>query len=239
MTAYDAIRYVHILAGSIALASFWTAATLRKGSSGHGIVGRTFLISMGVISISGLFIALAEFGRDRPVFASFLLYLVLIVVTPCWLGWRAMRDKRDVKRYTGPIYHTLAWLNLAAGAIMLMLGIVYEQLIIAAVSGVGLATGTLMLRFARQGTTDRQWWLRRHYTFMIGAGVGAHVAFLNLGLPRLLPAEWGIVAQRLSWFLPFVMFLIARTWLDRKYAPRRAAQPADARYGDEGAGASS
>jgi hypothetical protein len=226
MIAYDAIRYIHILAGTTALAAFWTAATLRKGSGGHRIVGQTFLISMGLISLTGVFIALAAFSRNQPVFGSFLLYLVLIVVTPCWLGWRAIRDKRDVKRYTGPVYHALAWANLGAGAIMLVLGIRYEQLIIAAVSGVGLATGPLMVLFARREQTDRQWWLARHFTFMLGAGLGAHVAFLNLGLARLLPAQFGTMAQRLSWFVPFVVFLIARLYLRRKYGPRRAVQPA-------------
>src|SRR5262245_41366582 len=104
MTLYDAIRDIHIIAGTIALATFWTAATLRKGSAGHRIVGRTYLISMAVIAVTGVYIALAAFERGRPVFGAFLMYLVVIVATPTWLGWRAVRDKRDVKRYTGAIF---------------------------------------------------------------------------------------------------------------------------------------
>lgn len=223
MSLYNLNLYVHILAGTAALASFWTAAALRKGSGRHRSVGSVFLISMLAVAITGVGIGLAALGRGQTVFGSFLMYLVLIVITPCFLGWRAVRDKNDVKRYTGVAYHALAWGNLIAGGIMLVQGIRYEQLIIAAVSGVGLATGPLMLRFAWRPPTDRQWWLSRHFTFMLGAGLGAHVAFLNIGFSRMLPPELGPIAQRLSWFVPFVAFLIARWWLSRKYGPRPAA----------------
>jgi hypothetical protein len=151
------------------------------------------------------------------------MYLVLIVVTPCWLGWRALRDKRDVKRYTGPLYHALAWANIGAGLLVLVLGIRYQQLIVGAVSIVGLLAGTFMLQFARREPTDTRWWLSRHFTFMLGAGLGAHVAFLNIGLSRLLPPQLGTTAQRLSWFLPFVVFFLARYYVARKYGTRAGA----------------
>jgi hypothetical protein len=55
------------------------------------------------------------------------------------------------------------------------------------------------------------------------------VAFLNLGLARLLPPDLGTTAQRLSWIVPFVVAGIARVYLDRKYGPkRRPAVPAQA-----------
>jgi hypothetical protein len=223
MTLYDAILYVHILAGTIALATFWTAATLRKGSGAHRGVGSTFMITMLVLSATGILIALAAFRRGQPVMGSFLLYVVLITVTPCWLAWRAVRDKRDVKRFAGPVYQSLAWLNIAAGGAVLFLGIRHEQVIIAAVSIVGLIAGPVMLRFAWHPPTERQWWLARHYGSILGAGVATHVAFLNIGLSRLLPPELGSTAQRLSWFVPFAVALIARFWLQRKYSPRREA----------------
>jgi hypothetical protein len=225
MTLYDTIRYAHILAGTIALATFWTAATLRKGSGAHRGVGLTFMVTMLVLSATGVVIALAAFRRGQPVTGAFLLYVVLITATPCWLAWRAIRDKRDVKRFAGPAYQSLAWVNIVAGGITLYLGIRYSQVIIAAVSSVGLIAGALMLRFAWRLPTDRQWWLARHYGSILGAGVATHVAFLNIGLSRLLPPELGSTAQRLSWFLPFALALIARFWLQRKYSPRRAAAP--------------
>lgn len=217
MTLYDINLYVHIVAGTAALASFWTAAALRKGSPRHRAVGAVFLVSMLIVSITGVPITMAAFSQNQMVFGSFLLYLELILATACWLGWRAVRDKRDVKRYAGRVYHVLAWANLIAGAIILVMGVLNQRIILAVVSGVGLATGPLMLRFARQGATDRQWWLRRHYLFMLGAGAGAHVAFLNIGVSRLLPPDFGTTAQRIAFFAPIVLFFIARRYLDRKY----------------------
>jgi uncharacterized membrane protein len=223
MSPYKLILSIHILAGTIALAAFWTAATLRKGSGKHRTVGQVFLFAMLIVALSGVYIASAAFGRGQTVLGSFLLYVVLITVTPCWLAWRAVRDKHDVKRFAGPGYHAFAWANIAAGLVMLALGIRFGQFLIAAVSAVGLVTGPLMLRFARRLPTDRQWWLARHYTFMLGAGVATHVAFLNIGFARLLPPEFGTTAQRLSWFLPFVVAFAARAWLGRKYTPAKSA----------------
>jgi len=236
MTLYDLIRDLHITAGTLALTTFWTAAALRKGSTGHRIVGRTYLISMAVIAVTGVYIALSALTSGRPVFGAFLLYLVVIVATPTWLGWRAVREKRDVKGYTGPIFHALAWINIAAGATMLVLGIVYDVMLIGAISAVGLITGPLMIRFARQEKPDRQWWLQRHYIFMLGAGVGTHVAFLNLGLSHLVSSYWTTTVQHASFGLPFVVLLIARLWLDRKYGLRAGTK--QRAYGEAVAGTS-
>lgn len=236
MTLYTTIRDIHILAGMVALATFWTAATLRKGSSAHRIVGRTYLIAMAVISVSGIYIALNAFTQGRPVFGAFLMYLVVIVATPTWLGWRVVREKRDFKGYTGPIYHALAWVNIAAGLTMLALGFAYNNLLIGALSAVALITGPLMIRFARQEKPARQWWLQRHYIFMLGAGVGTHVAFLNLGLSHLVSSDWTTTVQHASFGLPFVAFLIARLWLDRKYGLRGGTK--QRAYGEAVAGTS-
>ena len=233
MTTYDVIRDIHILAGVIALGAFWTAASLRKGSPHHRTVGRSFLIAMGVVAITGVYIAIAAFQRGRPVFGSFLMYLVLIVVTPTWFGWRVLREKQDVKRYTGVIYHSMAWVNIAAGASMLALGIAYRSLLFGGLSAVGLLAGFFMLRFTRRATLEARWWVRRHYVFMLGAGVGTHVAFINIGLSRMLPPAWSPIALQISFALPLVAFLFARLWLDRKYGPRA---PTEQTYGDVVAG---
>jgi hypothetical protein len=220
MTIDDIIRYLHIGAGTIALAAFWTAATLRKGSRSHRGVGRTFMIAIIAVCVTGIPIALAAFRGGQPVTGTFLLYLVLITATPCWLAWRAVRDKHHVKRFAGPMYQVLAWLYIIAGGGTLVLGIRYSQPIIAGVACVGLIAGPLMLRFAWNPPTGKQWWLARHYGSILAVGIATHIAFFNIGLSRLLPPEQGVAAQRLSWFLPFVLAFVARQLLQRKYSPQ-------------------
>lgn len=226
MTTYELVRNVHILAGVIALATFWTTASLRKGSPAHVDVGRVFMIAMTVISVTGVPLALFAFARGAPILGTVLLYIVLITVTPTWLAWRAIRDKREFTRFVGPIYRALAWLNIAAGLVVLGFGLWVQVTLLMLIAPVGLVAGFLMLRFARMEPTDKRWWLVRHYGSIIGAGIATHVAFLNIGFARLLPPELGSTAQKLSWIVPFAVALLARWYLDRKYAPKQAATPA-------------
>jgi hypothetical protein len=226
MTTYELVRNVHILAGTIALATFWTAAMLRKGSPAHINVGRTFMIAMTAIALTGVPLALSAFARGAPILGTVLLYIVVITVTPTWLAWRAVRDKRDFTSFVGPTYRALIWVNVATGLVVLGFGIWIQNILLMLISPIGILTGFFMLRFARQEPTDKRWWLVRHYGAIIGAGIATHVAFLNIGFARMLPPELGSTAQKLSWLVPFIVALIARVYLDRKYGPKRAGAPA-------------
>lgn len=226
MTTFEFVRNVHIVAGVIALATFWTAASLRKGSPAHLNVGRTFMIAMTVIALTGVPLALSAFARGAPILGTVLLYIVVITVTPTWLAWRAVRDQRDFSRFVGPTYRALAWLNVAAGLVVLGFGLWIQNALLMLIAPIGLLGGFFMLRFAHQVPTGKRWWLVRHYGAIIGAGIATHVAFLNIGFARLLPPELGSTAQKLSWIVPFAVAFLARWYLDRKYAPKHATVPA-------------
>ena len=68
-----------------------------------------------------------------------------------------------------------------------------------------------------------RWWLAEHYGAMLGNGVATHVAFLSIGLPRLLPAIDGDALHYLGWFAPLVWWRCRpRCLLDRRWKPRTA-----------------
>ena len=235
MNAYQTLVAVHAGIGVIALASFWSAAFLRKGSALHRRAGQIFLLAMTGIIATGLpMAAYAWLARDRPVIAAFLAYLLVITATGVWSSWRAIRDKQDVARYTGPVYVAFAWLSLLSGIGVLVLGLRVNMPLLSGFSVVGLFTGCDMLRKRRNrerlGAQPR-WWMIEHYTAMLGNGVATHIAFLGIGLPRLLPAIDGTVLHYTAWFGPLVVAVAMKLVLDRRWKPRAARPVATPRVG--------
>ena len=62
-----------------------------------------------------------------------------------------------------------------------------------------------------------------HYNAMIGNGVAVHIAFLGIGLPRLLPMLGGATLQQLAWFGPLAVALAAKLWADRRWGAQHIA----------------
>ena len=134
-----------------------------------------------------------------------------------WVAWRAIRDQRDFAAFTGLGYRLLALGSIASGLAVLGAGLYYRVPLLAGFSLVGIAIGGRMLHFARRTVMHPRWWLREHYIAIGGCGVATHIAFLNIGLTRLLPEAWSGPAQMFGWFGPLVVSVLARVWFDRKY----------------------
>lgn len=217
MKTYDMLRYIHVLAGAVALVTFWIAASLRKGSVNHIGVGRWYLFAMLAIMGTALPMSAFAFANSSMTLGIFLAYLVLITGTACWTAWRAIRDKHDIQRFAGPVFRVLAVVNIVAGTAVMLLGVKIKNPILIGLSLVGLISGPAMLMFARRKPADRRWWIAQHYSGIIGAGVATHVAFLSLGLTRLLPPQYASISQLAGWSVPIAASLIARVWLSRKY----------------------
>lgn len=231
MTAYQMLVAVHVVVGVVALVTFWTAGLLRKGTPAHRNTGRVYLLAMAGIVLTGAPMAIVRWVDGHGVTAAFLGYLVVITSTGVWVSWRAIRDKASAVRFTGPVYVAFAVLSLLSGAGVLALGMKVGAPLLMGFSSVGLFTGALMLRRRvqreRLGAKPR-WWMVEHYTAMIGNGIATHIAFLGIGLPRLLPSVDGTVLHYLSWFGPLAMAIVAKLVLDRRWKPRPAHAPSGA-----------
>ena len=229
MSFYPALVTLQAAIGTIALTSFWSAAFLRKGSLPHRRAGQVFLLAMTGMIVTGLpMAAYAWLVRERPITATFLAFLLVITAAGVWGAWRAIRDKHDVARYTGPVFVALAWLTLLSGLGVLALGVRVGSPLLAGFSTVGVAAG-LSMRYKRRHR-DRlaarpRWWLIEHYTAMLGNGVATHIAFLGIGLPRLLPAVDGSVLRYAAWFGPLLVAIVMKLVLDRKWKVKTAASP--------------
>ena len=217
MAGYSVFVALHIAGGAVALAAFWSAALLRKGSPAHRLVGRGYLLAMLAVIASGVPLTAQRLIDGHPVGATFLAYLLLLVSTSVWLSWRAIRDRQDPSAYLGRVYGLLAYANPLAGLAVLALGIDRGQPLLTGFSVVGVMVGVDMLRRRRVIPTQPRWWLEEHYSAMVANGAATHIAFLAIGLPRLLPVLQGQGWYYAGWFAPVLLAIVAKAWLNRRF----------------------
>ncbi len=225
MSWYSNTAILHAAVGTLALTTFWIAGFSKKGSPIHKGAGKIYLLAMTGILLTAFPLVTSILLNGNPISGGFLLYLLIITTTSVWNSWRAIRDKRDWKKYTGNIYKILIVLNLLGGLAIAATGIFIAermQLIITSFSLIGLIGAYQMYQFQRAAPADPRWWMREHIRAMIGNGVATHIAFMQIGLPKILPILSGPVLVNLAWLGPLVVAVVAGTYLGRKYLPKRA-----------------
>ena len=224
MEPYDLVKFLHAGIGALALTTFWLSGLTRKGGALHKASGKLYLLAMTGILLSAIPMTVAFYTRQHPVAAAFLAYLLVITATSVWCSWRAIRDKQDRTAYTGRVYQVLMVLNAVSGLAIAYIGLFVTTqmaLIFTAFSFIGLFNAVRMWRFRQQTVAAPRWWLKEHIGAMIGNGVATHIAFLSIGLPKLLPMLSGPLLQNLAWLGPLTLSVIAGVYLNRKYVPAR------------------
>lgn len=225
LSPYSSLVIVHALAGTLALISYWTAGFASKGSPLHRRVGRIYLQAMMFILATGFPMALIQLWQGNTVFGLFLLYLLGITSESGWTSLRAVRLKRQPADYFSRPYRRAAAALALSGLGILGFGLAQGATLLIGFSFIGLIRAMVMRRRARAPQAPL-WAVREHYAAMIGNGVATHIAFLSIGLHRVLPASWADAAQLLAWFGPLAMSLVAGAYFGRRYAPRKARQSA-------------
>lgn len=233
-TIYRILLSAHGLAGIVALATFWLAAAAKKGSPLHVRVGKTYMIAMIGIIVTALPMSAIIGMRGSVVNAVFLVYLSIITATGVWLGWRAVKRKRDQAGFRGGAYAAVAAFNFVSAAVVCAVGYRSDSVLLMGFSAVGLFNGVQMLMRRARPLAETRWWLREHFGAMIGCGVATHIAFLAIGLNRVIqaagvqpPSWYGLIA----WFLPLTLSVFVGVWLNRKYMPKSGAGAAVAARG--------
>lgn len=231
MAWYTTAAAIHGMIGAIALVTFWSAGLSKKGSPVHKFAGKIYLLAMTGIVLSALPLAISMLINNNPITGAFFAYLVVITSTSVWLSWRSIRDKQNWQHFIGPVYQSLMVLNLLSGLSIAILGLFYAknaQLIISSFSLIGIFSAVSMYRFQKTPPADSRWWLGQHLNSMIGNGVATHIAFLSIGLPKILPMLAGSVLQNAAWIGPLTLSIFIGMYLKRKYVPNRIKLPATA-----------
>ena len=149
---------LHVGSGTIALATFWLSALLKKGSRPHVLSGRIYLLAMCCIVVSAVPLVVLRLIDGQVLAATFLGYLAVLVTSAIWLGWRAIRDKAAPARYLGRMYHVLMVVNPLAGLVVLAVGLRAGHPLFIGFSLIGLMLGVDMWRRRRIIPRQPQWW---------------------------------------------------------------------------------
>ncbi len=228
---YQSLLTVHGLCGLIALITFWIAAFAKKGSPLHVRVGKVYLSAMLGIVVTALPMAAIIASTGRVGIATFLAYLVVITATGMWLARRAVRRKRDQSAFRDRAYLAVAVLNVVSAIVVFAVGVRLSSTLLMGFSVIGLIGGAQMLWRRARPEASTRWWLREHFGAMIGCGVATHIAFLSIGLDRLIraigidPPGW---YHLIAWFAPLLLSFVVAARLERRYM---ATKPAAAQAG--------
>ena len=223
MSAYHFNLFLHAGLGVAALLSFWVAALAKKGSAPHKLAGKAYVFVMAGLLLPAIPLSWRALLHFSTVFGLFLFYLLLITGNALYRAWTAVKRKRDFSAYADATFRRLGWTNIAAGAAILGVGAATTQPVLLGFSAVGILAGRGMLQLAQQGPPHARWWLGEHLNAMLGCGVATHIAFLLIGLPRVLPAGWnGPALQTFGWLAPLAVSAIAGRLLAKKYLPPAA-----------------
>jgi hypothetical protein len=137
--------------------------------------------------------------------------------------------KQDQAAYRKGAYGVVGVASLLSGLMVLATGLFLRNALLIGFSFVGAIVGVSMLRKRGLISAARNWWMQEHYSAMLGCGVATHIAFLSLGINRIVeaagltvPANFNLVA----WAVPLLASLIAGVILDRKYLRGRHRAPA-------------
>lgn len=225
---YQALLAIHTVAGISGLFAFWIPAFAKKGGRVHRAAGKYFLVAMLLVTVTGIPLAAALFGRGQWVPAVFLLYLAILLATSTGGAWCALKLKHQPERYFGGVYLATAWLLMSSGLLVSALGIAYGVMLLTIFGVIGPLAAIDMFKRYRAKVRPPNWWLLEHFGGMIGGGIATHVAFGAFGLRWLWPEYAALDGWigLLPWILPVVIGIVASIWLERKYTiapPVRAA----------------
>lgn len=198
------VALAHAAVGAVVLLGFWIAALARKGGPLHRRAGTVYQWGMRAILVTALPLVLAYFLRGDAIRGIFFGHLLVLVGAGVALGQRAVRLKRDFTAYHGSLYAALGWAQLASGLAAAGAGWWSGSPLLVVFGLVGAVRFAGIEHLRRAPAAPAGWWLREHFIAMIGNGVATHIAFLGIGLSRLLPPDLAneLVELKLAWFLP-------------------------------------
>ncbi len=210
-TIISVFRFTHIAGGTVALVAGIIPLIVGKGNAVHRRWGKIYMIAMGVVLLTALFISLF---KSIP-------FLLLVCVFSSYLlmsGYRSLFTKKPPKPMA-LLDKLLAGCGIVGGCAMAGYG-VYNIIngnsfgVVAVVFGaISILLTIADVRRLRARSLATPEWLYAHLSRMIGAYISTFTAFLVVNV-RFLPG-W------LIWLLPTLAGTLLITYWRRKYEKKR------------------
>ncbi len=103
--AFHFSRWLHIVAGFLALLIFWIPIVTKKGGKTHNRIGWIYVYAMTIVSISALYMGIFRIfldptsDQDRISFSWFLIFISILSGASAWYGIRVLRFKRRQEKH--------------------------------------------------------------------------------------------------------------------------------------------
>ena len=212
---FSAVVFLHIVVGSIGLASFWVPVFARKRKGLHTQAGKVFAYGMMATGATAAFAALLTIADPlathpdtssryevslRAVNGLMLLYLAAITFSSAFGGLRAVRLKG---KYGGHRERADLAINIVGFALSVAVLVVGWRLgsdLMVGLSLIGLISIPGNIRILMWKPKSPREWKYQHMSSMLGAGIAAHTAFLVFGAGRFVDSA--LSSNVLVWLAP-------------------------------------
>jgi uncharacterized membrane protein len=207
MWAFVLFRQLHILAGFIALFTFWVPIVTKKGGKWHRRTGWIYVISMSIVAVSAFYMGAWRIffdpskSAESVSFAWFLIFIAVLSSASAWYGMRVLRFKRRSQSHRNRWDVGFPILLLVSGMSISIFGFISQNSLLAWFPAIGVFLGGSQLAYwLRPPRAQMHWWFE-HLGGMLACCISTITAFIVFGAPRL----WGSgSAPLLLWFLPTI-----------------------------------
>lgn len=207
----------HIAIGSAALLFYWVALLSVKGSPRHRAWGKTFFVTLLIVSLSVAPLLFLRPGPFDPAWVIQFVYLTLCLLTVTMLGWTSIRWKNDLARFRGTRFKVLAVVIFLLGGVVFTAGMAERNILTLSFSWVGLVYGGAMIRFAWMRTEPHpRWSIIWHLNAVCGLFNAVHGTFLAVMWRLTLDPTAGDEVGASMQFSTVLVALSLRLWFGTK-----------------------
>lgn len=223
---FNYFKWLHIVAGFLALLIFWLPIVTKKGGKVHNRIGWIYVYAMTVVSFSALYMGLYRIfldpsrNQDSISFSWFLIFISILSGASACYGIRVLRFKRRSERHIQIADYILPILLIVSGAGISIYGFVIDFALLKYFSLLGIFLGTTHLIYWLKRPKLKMHWIMEHIAGMLSCCIATITAFTVFGAPKLLKLE---SVTLIVWLLPSIIIvplLIGfSNYYKRKYNP--------------------